>query len=174
MAPVLVASKVFTRVLMQGPPIKVADLNTPIPAAAGNFTDFSNERSAITPSIDAARWRSSARAAVASRVSSLQLPQEPIIPPNPVRIADTSTAIPVARERSHRFTHPGIPAQSNHQRQQRSFLRRRFGGQQGVYVLDYVANNGPPIKIADTATGHSRAAPVHSHRFPQEPFMQRQ
>jgi hypothetical protein len=132
-----------------GDPIRIADLNTPIPNGSGNFLSFAGE-----PAI----------------------PQDPVIPSDPLisgdnvvfygtgsggqrgiyslinssllGVADTSTAIPGGSGNFTGFTRPGIPPNPIISGDNVVFYGAGSGGQQGVYARI----NGSLTRIADTTT----------------------
>ena len=129
-----------------GPPIKVADLNTAIPNGTGNFTAFFGKGPPIIPSVRRQQRRVLRRGQrrPAGRLCHGKRP------------ADSDRRHGHGHPRRHGQFHGvhagGRRAQPGHQRQQRRLLRRRLGRPAGHLCLDYVAQHGPPIKIADTAT----------------------
>lgn len=142
-----------------GPPITIADLNTTIPGGTGNFTSFIPSDPTI-PSIDGDN--------VAFFGAGSGGQQGIYVMQNgpPIRIADIATAIPGGTGNFTTFTRAGSSPNPIISGNKVAFFGAGSGGQQGVYVLDYVALNGPPIKIADTATaipggtGNFTAIPV--------------
>jgi len=73
----------------------------------------------------------------------------------PIRVADAATAIPGGSGNFTAFAQSGVAPSPVISGNNVAFFGAGSGGQQGIYVLDYVAQAGPPIKIADTATRHS-------------------
>ena len=154
----------------QGTPVKVADLNTAIPGGSGNFTTFV-PRNPVTPSIDGSNVAFFGAGSGGQQGIYVSIPQEPIIPGNPVRIADTSTAIPGGTGNFTSFTHPGpfapSPVISGNNV---AFFGAGSGGQQGIYRVipqDPIVP-GNPVKVVDLNT----AIPGGSGNFtaiPQEP-----
>src|SRR5207248_10223054 len=102
----------------------------------------------------------------------VSIPTEPIIPVEPFRIADTSTAIPGGTGTFTSFTHPGIPPNPVISGYNVVFFGAGSGGQQGIYRVlpqDPVIP-GNPVKVVDLNT----AIPGGSGNFtalPQEPFI---
>jgi hypothetical protein len=78
---------------VQGPPVKVADLNTAIPGGSGNFTSFI-PGNPVMPAIDGTRVAFLGTGSGGQQGIYVSIPSDPIIPGNPVKIADTATAIP--------------------------------------------------------------------------------
>ena len=130
-----------------GPPFKVADTATAIPGGSGNFVAFP-AGPALSGSELAFIGNGSAAQQGLYTVAVLAPPQVG----SPLRIADTTTAIPGG---SGNFTsvgsdqaHPVDPAMSG---DRLAFVGSGSGGQQGIFGAS-VALIGPPFKVADTAT----------------------
>jgi sugar lactone lactonase YvrE len=145
-----------------GNPVKVADLNTAIPNGTGNFTAFFVQGPPIVPAIDGNN------VAFFGAGSGGQQGIYVSVNGPPIRIADAATAIPGGTGNFTSFLLQGPPIAPNPSISGNNvaFFGAGSGGQQGVYVLDYVTISGPPIKIADTATaipggtGNFTAIPV--------------
>jgi hypothetical protein len=123
-----------------GPPIKVADLNTAIPGGTGNFTAFPLVSPVISNGTVVFLGNGPAGQQGVYRV----IPVEPTIPGNPVKLANLNTAVPSGTGNFTSFV--GSPAVSG---DNVAFIASGGGGQQGVYR---VLAQGPPIKVADTST----------------------
>jgi hypothetical protein len=145
------------RIANQGTPVKVADLNTPIPGGSGNFTAFhpgdpTYPGDPTAPSIDGSNVAFFGAGSGGQQGVYVSTPDDPIIPVAPVRIADTSTAIPGGTGTFTSFV-PGNPVAPNPSISGNKvvFFGAGSAGQQGIYAGDF-SIQGPPIKIADTAT----------------------
>jgi hypothetical protein len=130
-----------------GPPFKVADTTTAIPSGTGNFTGF--------PSGPALSGSEAAFIANGSGAQQGLYTVAVLAPPqvgSPLRIADTTTAIPGGSGNFTSFgsdqAHPIDPAMSG---DRVAFVGSGSGGQQGIYGAT-VSGVGPPIKVADTTT----------------------
>jgi hypothetical protein len=136
------------RIVNQGTPVKVADLNTPIPGGSGNFTSFV-PGNPVAPSIDGSNVAFFGAGSGGQQGIYVSTPQEPIIPGNPVRVADLNTAIPGGTGNFTSFV-PGNPVAPNPaiSGNMVAFFGAGSGGQQGVYA----GIPGNPVKIADMAT----------------------
>ncbi len=114
---------------ISGPPIKVADLNTAIPGGSGNFTSFipgnpadrSGHRRHERRVLRRGQWRPTGHL----RLNS----QRPVIPGNPVKIADTATAIPGGTGNFTSFGDVSISATDV------AFLGFGANGQEGIYDM---------------------------------------
>jgi hypothetical protein len=130
-----------------GPPFKVADTATAIPGGSGNFVAFP-AGPALSGSELAFIGNGSAAQQGLYTVAVLAPPQVG----SPVRIADTTTAIPGGSGNFTSFgsdqAHPVDPAMSG---DRLAFVGSGSGGQQGIFGAS-VAAIGPPFKVADTAT----------------------
>lgn len=134
-------------VAVVGPPYKVADTTTAIPSGSGNFIGFPSG-----PTL------SGSEAAFIANGSSAQqglYTVAVLAPPQvgaPLRIADTTTAIPGGSGDFTSFgsdrAHPADPAMSG---DRLAFVGSGSGGQQGIYGAS-VSAVGPPYKVADTTT----------------------
>src|SRR6185369_8265464 len=87
------------RIVNQGTPVKVADLNTAIPGGTGNFTSFLPQEPILPqeptrPNISGSSVAFFGAGSGGQQGIYVSIPQDPIIPVDPTRIADTSTAIP--------------------------------------------------------------------------------
>jgi hypothetical protein len=125
-----------------GNPVKVVDLNTAIPGGSGNFTAIPQE-----PMISGDNVAFLGNGA-GGQQGVYMVPGNPVIPGNPVKLADLNTAIPGGSGNFTSFI-PGNPVAPAIDGTRVAFFGAGSGGQQGIYV----SQTGPPIKIADTATG---------------------
>jgi hypothetical protein len=121
------------------PPIKIADLNTAIPAGTGNFTGFA----LAAPATSGGSVAFMASGSAGQQGVYLQGAQPS---PPPIKIADMNTAIPGGTGNFTGFV--GSPAMSG---QNVAFIGSGTGAQQGVY-LSGGSPSPPPIKVADTQT----------------------
>ena len=151
--------------MQNGPPIKVADLNTAIPNGTGNFTAFFQQGPPIVPSIDGSNvaFFGAGSGGQQGIYVSLNGP--------PIRIADAATAIPGGSGNFTSFI-PQEPIAPSPviSGSKVAFFGAGSGGQQGIYVLDYLAQVGPPIKIADTGTAIPGGIGAFT-AFPQQPSL---
>jgi sugar lactone lactonase YvrE len=138
--------------MVNGPPIKVADLNAAIPNGTGNFTAFFIPGPPIVPAIDGSNVAFFGAGSGGQQGIYASVPVDPTIPGNPIRIADTFTAIPGGTGNFTSFV-PGNPIAPNPSisGNKVAFFAAGSDGQQGIYAGDFSVQ-GPPIKIADTAT----------------------
>ena len=134
-------------------PRRIADLNTPIPDGTGNFLSFGTEAGII---IVSGNVLFTGRGSDGQQGIYLA---DQSIPPNPVRIADTTTAIPGG---SGHFTEFGEALGFNGS--DAAFVGHGSGGQQGIYLADRSIPPNP-IRIADTTT----AIPGGSGAFTEFP-----
>jgi sugar lactone lactonase YvrE len=130
-------------VSVQGPPIRIADTATAIPAGTGNFMAFSIPGNPVSPAISSTNVAffgagTGGQQGIYGASVSINGP--------PIKIADTTTAIPGGTGTFTAFA--GNPFLSG---DRVAFLANGAGGQQGVYGAS-VSMQGPPIKIADTTT----------------------
>jgi hypothetical protein len=147
-----------------GPPIKVADLNTGIPNGSGNFTGFSQGGLPVIPSTDGGN------VAFFGAGSGGQQGVYVMANGPPIKVADLNTAVPGGNGNFTAFFMNGPPIVPAISGNKVAFFGAGSGTQQGIYTYDYVQQAGPPIKIADTAT----AIPSGSGNFtafPQHPTM---
>ena len=127
----------------QGPPIRIADTATAIPGGTGNFMAFSIPGNPVSPAISGTSVAffgagTGGQQGVYGASVSITGP--------PIKIADTTTAIPGGTGTFTTFAgNPSLSGDSV------AFVGSGIGGQQGVYGAS-VSHNGPPIKIADTTT----------------------
>jgi T5SS/PEP-CTERM-associated repeat protein len=123
-----------------GNPVRIADLNTAIPSGTGDFTSFIPQEP-VRPSIDGSN------VAFFGAGSGGQQGIYAGIPGNPVRIADTATAIPGGMGNFTSFIPQGScnPAISGNNV---AFFGAGSGGQQGIYS----GVPGNPVRVADTGT----------------------
>jgi hypothetical protein len=165
------------RIVNQGVPVRVADLNTPIPGGSGNFTSFIPQepvapQEPTKPSISGSSVVFFGAGSGGQQGIYVSIPQDPIVPGNPVRIADTSTAIPGGTGTFTSFTHPGIPPSPIISGNNVVFFGAGSGGQQGIYrvIPQEPSVPGNPVKVVDLNT----AIPDGSGNFtaiPQEPMI---
>ena len=109
--------------LSQGPPIKVADLNTAIPEGTGNFTSFPLASPAI----------SSGNVAFVGNGSAGQQGVYRGMTGPPIKLADLNTAIPGGSGNFTSFLVQGPPIAPAISGENVAFIAGGSGGQQGVY-----------------------------------------
>jgi hypothetical protein len=133
-------------------PIKVADLSTAIPNGTDNFTSFV-PGNPVAPAVDGKNVAFFGAGSGGQQGIYASIPTDPITPVDPIRIADKSTAIPGGTGNFTSFI-PQEPVAPNPSisGNKVAFFGAGSGGQQGVYVRNYVAIPQEPIKIADTTT----------------------
>ena len=135
-----------------GPPIRVADLNTAIPAGAGNFTGFTGSPAVSGENLAFVATGAGSQQGV-YRVLQIGPPIFPggpasIIGP-PIKVADTATAMPGSADSFQFFQSVSMD---------RSVVSAALafvgGGTVGGVPMKgvYTAIAGPPIKVADSAT----------------------
>ena len=140
---------VYSMVAITGSPIRVADLNTPIPDGTGNFTGFIPGNPVIPsdPCIsgdNVAFWAKGAD----NQEGIYLYPTDPFLPV--AKVVDRNTAIPEGTGNFASLVPPNPIAPASPAMSGDAVVFRGFGssGQQGVYRMA----NGPPIKIADLNT----------------------
>ncbi len=124
--------------IIPGNPVKVADLASAIPAGSGTFTSFS-----------ALSVRDSTVAFVGAGTSqqgvyTTGIPPNPIIPGNPVRVADLATPIPQGTGTFTSFS--SVSTSGGHV----AFLGSGAGGQSGIYLASILTK---VIAVGDTIDG---------------------
>jgi hypothetical protein len=135
--------------LIPSDPIRIADLNTPIPNGSGNFLSFAGEPAIPTdPIIPSDPLISGDNVVFYGAGSDGQRGIYGLINSSRLRVADTSTAIPGGSGNFTGFTRPGIPPNPIISGENAVFYAEGSGGQQGVYARI----NGSLTKIADTTT----------------------
>jgi hypothetical protein len=129
-------------IAVPGNPVKVVDTATAIPGGSGNFTSFV-PGNPVAPAIDGTHVAFfGAGSAGQQGIYTASV----IIPGNPVKIADTATAIPSGAGNFTAFpTNPKISGDYA------AFTGNGSSGQQGIYGGSVTAQFNP-FKIVDTAT----------------------
>ena len=116
-----------------GSPLRIADTATSIPGGSGNFTAFGSDQAhPIDPAMSGDRLAfigSGSGGQQGVYVANRAIPTEPFVPGNPVRIADTATAIPGG---SGNFSSFGAVSISE---TDLAFLGHGGGGQTGIYDM---------------------------------------
>jgi hypothetical protein len=121
--------------LIPGDPIRIADLNTPIPNGSGNFLSFAGEPAIPTdPLIPSDPTISGDNVVFYGAGSGGQRGIYVLINSLRLRVADTSTAIPGGSGNFTGFTRPGIPPNPIISGDNAVFYGEGSGGQQGVYA----------------------------------------
>jgi hypothetical protein len=125
-------------------PIRIADLNTAIPGGTGNFTSFIPVEPVIpqepfAPAIYSARVAFFGAGSGGQQGIYVSLPQEPTIPVDPIKIADTSTAIPAGTGNFTGFGNVSISALDI------AFIGFGANGQQGIYDM----TGGSLLRVVD-------------------------
>ena len=123
-------------------PIRIADLNTPIPNGSGNFVSLGTEAGIIIVGGDILFSGRGSGTQQGVYLASLAILTDP------VRIADTATGIPsgigtfTAFQNALGFSGSDV-----------AFVGSGSGGQQGIYAVAVLAppQVGSPLRVADTA-----------------------
>ncbi len=146
-------------------PIRIADLNTSIPNGTGNFTGLS------APRLSGNNVAFHGMGTGGQNGIYVTIPQDPVSPQDPIRIADLTTAIPNGTGNFTAFTigteapAPKISGESV------VFLGAGMGGQQGVYGKF----GGALLRLADTATsipgGTGTFSSFGAVALPQDPLI---
>ena len=130
-------------------PVRIADLNTPIPNGSGNFLSFAGVPAIPSdPVIPGDPLISGDNVVFYGAGSGGQRGIYALINSSRLRVADTSTAIPGGSGNFTGFTRPGIPPNPIISGDNAVFYGAGSGGQQGVYARI----NGSLRRIADTTT----------------------
>lgn len=127
-----------------GVPIPIADTATPIPGGAGAFTGFQHALGYDGKNVAAVATGAGGQEGV-YRIAVISPPQVG----SPLRLADTTTAIP---DGDGNFT--GFPAGPAISGDDVAFIGNGSDGQQGLYrvAVDSPPQAGEPRRIADTST----------------------
>jgi hypothetical protein len=136
------------RLQPEGPPIRVADLNTPIPGGSGNFTRFAPPDPVTPPSPSISGDVVGFFGAGAGGQQGIYRLQ-PEGPPN--RVADLNTLIPDGTGNFTGFTPPDpvTPPDPIAQGNVLVFLGFGSSGQQGIYRA---IPEGPPVRVVDLSS----------------------
>jgi hypothetical protein len=127
-----------------GPPIKIADLATAIPGGTGNFTGFGLGGIPTDPCVSGDNVVFFGTGLGGQQGVYRGVPDGP-----PIKVADLATAIPGGVGNFTGFSLNNIPTDPCISGDTVAFVGVGAAGQQGVYRA---VPEGPPIKVADSAT----------------------
>ena len=143
---------IYSRLGPVPPPIKVADLFTPIPNGSGNFTNFSP----VDPCIDGSLVVFIGSGSIVGGAEQQGVYLVDVARPTPppiIPIADKNTAIPGDSGNFYRFVPPNPTAPSISGNYLVFFGAGSEIGQEGIYIVDTSKPNPPPIiPVADRNT----------------------
>jgi hypothetical protein len=149
----------------------IADLNTAIPNGTGNFVSFTSDSSApVDPCIGGDNVAFYGAGSGGQRGIYFA---DITVPPSPIRIADTSTAIPDGTGNFTDFVPPNpiIPPNPIVSGNTAVFFGAGSDGQQGIYAVLDITVPPSPIKIADLNTAIPSGTGNFTGFIPPDPII---